>query len=126
MGMVGCSKPSRATLWLFSKNSIKTFLVVKPAKYIEAAEVFSCTSVKITWEGRRYLGGALGSHEFEYTHVQGKVSEWQEEVKRQAKIALTQLHAAYAAFTHARPDKPLGICSAGFYNISRRRAPATC
>ena len=73
---------------------------MKPAKYIEAAEVFSGTSVKITWEGRGYLGGALGSHEFEYTHVQGKVLERKEEVKCLAKIALTQLHAAYAAFTH--------------------------
>ena len=73
---------------------------MKLAKYIEAVEMFSGTSVKITCEGRGYLGGALGSYEFEYTHVQGKVLQWQEDVKRLAKIALTQPHAAYAAFTH--------------------------
>ena len=87
-------------LYGYFPNSIKMFLVVKLAKYIEAAEVFSGTSVKITCEGRGYLGGALGSQELEYTHVQGKVLEWQEEVKRLAKITLTQPHAAYAAFTH--------------------------
>ena len=35
-------------LYGYFPNSIKTFLVVKPAKYIEAVEVFSGTSVKIT------------------------------------------------------------------------------
>ena len=87
-------------LFGYFPNSIKTCLVVKPGKYTEAVEVFSSTNVEITCSGRRYLGGTIGTYEFELTSMQGKVSEWQDEVKRLARIAQSRPHAAYAAFTH--------------------------
>ena len=78
----------------------KTFLLVKPAMYEEAVKVFRNTGVEITYTGRRYLGGALGSREFEMNMLQEKVTHWVSEIEQLSKIGRTQPHAAYAAFTH--------------------------
>ena len=82
-------------------NAVKTFLLVKPEKYNEAANVFQDTGVEITCTGRRYLGGTLGTRAFEIEAMKAKVTQWVLEIRDLSKVAETQPHAAYAAFTHA-------------------------
>ena len=81
-------------------NAIKTFLVVKSDRRERAVNVFEGTAVQITTEGRRYLGGALGTEKFVQDFIADKVSDWTSEVRRLAKFAATQPQAAYAAYTH--------------------------
>ena len=82
-------------------NAVKTFLLVKPEKYNEAANVFQDTGVEITCTGRRYLGGTLGTRAFEIEAMKAKVTQWVLEIRDFPKVAETQPHAAYAAFTHS-------------------------
>ena len=63
-------------------------------------EVFEGTGVQITTEGKCHLGAAMGSRSFAEEYTSRKVEKWTEEIKRLAKVAVSQPHAAYAAFTH--------------------------
>ena len=95
-------------------NAIKTYLVAKPGKVCDATEIFNGTNVQITCVGRRYLGGALGTEMFEQQFLETKIGEWVKETAYLAKIAKTQPHAAYAAFTHgliSRWTYTLKVCS---------------
>ena len=58
------------------------------------------TGVNITTESKRHLGVGIGSYSFTKEYVSRKVREWSEEVQQLAHIAISQHHAAYAAFTH--------------------------
>ncbi len=57
--------------------------------------------MSITVEGKRHLGAAIGTNSFVESYVKRKVSGWVHEVERLSSIAVTQPHAAYAAFTQA-------------------------
>ena len=84
----------------YHPNASKTWLIVKE-NHLEAAKAaFRGTEVQITIKGKRYLGAAIGTASFVESYVQKKVSGWIEEVKHLSSIAVTQPHAAYAAFTH--------------------------
>ena len=50
-------------------NPLKTYLMVKPDKRDLAEKIFKGTKAQITSEGRRYLGGALGSQTFVETFM---------------------------------------------------------
>ena len=67
--------------------------------------MFEGTDVAITAEGKRHLGAAIGTHDFIERYVQQKVSVWAHEVDRLSSIAITQPHAAHAAFTHGLSSK---------------------
>ena len=81
-------------------NASKTWLIVKEGYKDEAVSTFEGTQVAITEEGRKYLGSAIGKQTFIEGYVQQKVSTWVEELDRLSSIAITQPHAAFAAFTH--------------------------
>ena len=87
-------------LFGYYPNPPKTHLVVKEEHEVCAIEVFDGTGVQITTEGKGHLGAAIGSRSFAEEYVSSKVEEWTEEIKRLAKVAVSQPHAAYAAFTH--------------------------
>ena len=86
-------------------NSTKTWLIVKDSKLEEATTLFQGTGVSITTEGKRHLGAAIGTNSFVESYVKRKVSGWVHEVERLSSIAVTQPHAAYAAFTHGQTSK---------------------
>ena len=85
-------------------NAAKTWLIVKEGMYIEAASTFQGTGINLSTEGKRFLGGALGSRSFVESYVATKVEGWKKELETLSEIAQTQPHAAYAALTH-------GFCS---------------
>ena len=81
-------------------NGSKTHVLAKP-QYAEAAkEIFRDTGVVVSAEGERYLGGAIGTCTFIRQFIERRVEQWVKELKNLCKIAETQPHAAYAAFTH--------------------------
>ena len=86
-------------------NADKTWLVTKEEHVASAIETFSNTGVKVTSEGRPYLGAAIGTQEFVVSHVRGKVEKWTKELDNLATIAITQPHAAHAAFTHGLSNR---------------------
>lgn len=81
-------------------NASKTAIAVKPEHLSKATEVFQDTAVLITTEGKKYLGGAIGSDQFLEDFFTASVSNWTAEIKRLATIATSQPHAAFAALTH--------------------------
>ena len=81
-------------------NASKTWLIVKEGFKNEAASLFEGTQVAITEEGKKYLGLATGKQTFIESFVQQKVTTWIDELERLSSIAITQPHAAFAAFTH--------------------------
>ena len=91
-------------------NATKTYLLVKPNQLTDAQRIFSSTGVQVTSEGRRYLGGAFGSAEFCENCLCGKVSDWEEEIRRLAVFAATQLHASFASLVH-------GVINKWFYAL---------
>ena len=63
------------------------------------------TDVKVTSEGRPYLGAALGTEEYIQEFVTNKVQQLAGELEQLATIACTQPHAAQAAFTDGMTSK---------------------
>ena len=86
-------------------NASKTCLIVKEGYKDEAESTFGGTQVVITDEGSRYLGSAIGRQSFIESYVQQKVSSWGDELERLSSIAITQPHAAFAAFTHGSTNR---------------------
>ena len=81
-------------------NSTKTWLVTKDSSLSSATAAFAGTNVNVTGSGRPYLGAPLGSSEYTIQFARDKVKNWSNELKTLSEIAITQPHAAYAAFTH--------------------------
>ena len=86
-------------------NANKTWLIVKDSIHEEAKSMFKSTGVSITVEGKRHLGAAIGTNSFVKSYVERKISGWILELDRLSSIALTQPHAAYAAFIHGLKSK---------------------
>ena len=57
-------------------NPSKTCLVVKESFYDAAVELFQDSGISITVDGKRHLGGALGSPSFVASFVKERVSTW--------------------------------------------------
>ena len=71
----------------------------------EVKIAFGDTNVTITMCGKKHLGAAVGSRGFITEYVSCKVEEWCKELMSLAKIAKSQPHAAFAAFTHCMASK---------------------
>ena len=81
-------------------NGSKTHLVVKEEYEEIAKQLFDDTDVHISIQGTRHLGAAIGSKTFTEEYVSNKVQSWVREISNLAKVAATEPHSAYAAFTH--------------------------
>ena len=79
-------------------KAAKTWLIVKEDKLEEAKHMFKDTGVKITSDGMRHLGAAIGSKDFKDSYVLQKIQEWIDSVERLAKIAVTEPQTAFSAF----------------------------
>ena len=77
----------------------KSWLVVKEEMLDKANNLFEETGVQITTEGRKYLGGYIGTAEGTTKYVEGLVDDWIKQLKKLATIAKSEPQAAYAAFT---------------------------
>ena len=86
-------------------ESSKSWLIVKDTAVTIAAEVFGDTKINITSEGRRFLGGMLGSERFKELYVKQKVNEFNDLLISLSEIALHQPQAAYTAFMFGVKNK---------------------
>ena len=82
----------------FPKAS-KSWLVVKEDMLLQAEELFRDTGINITTEGRKYLGGYVGTEEGRRKYFQELCEEWCSQLEVLSKIARTEPQAAYSAFT---------------------------
>ena len=87
-------------LYGYFPNDAKTHILAKAQHVNKAREVFGDTAMTISEERKRYLGGAMGTATLVERFVQRKVEGWVKEVEKLSSFAMTQPHAAYAAFTH--------------------------
>ena len=83
----------------YHPKASKSWLVVKEDKFQEAEELFGSTGVKITTEGRKYLGGFVGTEEGCVKYVQELCDEWVYQLEELSSIAKCEPQAAYSAFT---------------------------
>ena len=86
-------------------NGCKTWLVVKHALLSKAQHIFGDLDVRISTEGRPYLGGAIGCTGYVNSFFQQKVAGWVEEITKLAQISTSQPHAAFTAFIHGVSSK---------------------
>ena len=56
-------------------NAVKTHLLVKP-DMSEAEEIFTDAAVRISAEGKHYLGGAHGSDSFRNESFRMQIADW--------------------------------------------------
>ena len=81
-------------------NAAKTWLVMKDQLFQDSISSFSESGIRVTSNGRPYLGAAIGSEGYIQSLVADKVKGWSEEITVLAGFAESQPHAAYCAFTH--------------------------
>ena len=82
-------------------NEKKSWLILKDHGNLqEAQRLFSNTGIKLTTDGQRHLGVAIGTSSFRAQYAPEKATKWCNELHRLADFAKTQSHAAYSAFTH--------------------------
>ena len=79
-------------------NGSKLWLVVKPIKEEKARQIFRDTNIKVTTEGRSYLGGYIGNESGQSKYAEESVSSWCDQLTVLSKIARSEPQAAYAAF----------------------------
>ena len=77
----------------------KSWLVVKEEKFAKANEIFCGTGIQITTEGRKYLGGFIGTEEGKVRYVKNLVDDWCNQLLKLSEIAKSEPQAAYSAFT---------------------------
>ena len=74
--------------------------MVKQDQLENAEKIFQGTGVNITVEGKKYLGGFVGTEEGKTTYVNEDLLKcWSHDLKELAKIARSEPQAAYSAFT---------------------------
>ena len=77
----------------------KTYLVLKnPSLLSRAKELFETDGVKITVEGKRQIGAAIGTEEFMEQFVKDKVEKWVLDVEQISKVANAEPQVALSAF----------------------------
>ena len=71
---------------------------MKEEKYENAKQIFGETRINITTEGRKYLGGYVGTTEGAESYVQELLDDWIKQLQELTKIAKSEPQAAYSAF----------------------------
>ena len=82
----------------YHPNASKSWLVVKTTEEEKPRRIFQDTSIKITTEGKSYLGGYIGSESGTAKYAEELVSSWCDQLIVLSKIAKSEPQAAYAGF----------------------------
>ena len=91
-------------LGYYPKASI-SWLVVKEEFYEISKQLFDGTGVSITTEGRKYLGGVIGTKNFAEIYVSKLVIGWLKQIQVLAVIAKSEPQYALAAFLRGLQHK---------------------
>ncbi len=80
----------------------KTHIIVKKEEDVEKVKaLFGKEGIKITSEGQRHIGAALGSEKFKQEFVEKKVKKWVKDIEELSIIAEEEPQAAFSAFNTA-------------------------
>ena len=101
--MVGSAEGDWSTLWVLPEW-LQNACSRKTAIAEAVKEIFKGTGTTISTYEERCLGEAIGTTSFLCQYVERKVKSWVNEVENLSKVAESQPHAAYAAFTHSPPQ----------------------
>ena len=100
----------------------KCILLAKPDRVDLAHKVFKGSDIDIKTEGAkdsgveiisngtRHLGAAVGTEDFKHSYVKKKVDAWISCVESLSKIAASEPHAAFAAYTHCLQSQWTFLC----------------
>ena len=87
-------------------KSSKTHIIVKNEKDVaRVKEIFSGEGLKITSEGQRHIGAALGTEKFKEEFAKKKIEKWVKDVEELADIAEEEPQAALTAFNTALANR---------------------
>ena len=87
-----------APLLGYHPNASKSWLVVKPIEEEKARKIFEDTNIKVTIEGKSYLGGYIGSDSGKANYAQELIRSWCNQLTVLSRIAKSEPQAAYAGF----------------------------
>lgn len=76
----------------------KTWLILKDPDLLDRAKELFGQNIKMTTEGKRHIGAALGTDDFKREFVNKKVEKWVEDVHQLAAIAKEEPQAALCGF----------------------------
>ena len=79
-------------------NPPKTHVILKSPELQERAREMFGPHVKITTEGKRHIGAALGTEDFKASYIRSKVEKWVKDVEELVEIAKEEPQAALCAF----------------------------
>ena len=65
----------------------KSWLIVKFDCFDKAIHIFNNTNIKITTQGSRHLGAALGTSQFRNEYIMEKINKWVEQLHVLSEIA---------------------------------------
>ena len=80
-------------------KSSKSWLIVKENQLENSQRIFAGTGIKITTEGKKYLGGFIGKDTAAIEYVNDLVDSWIKQLDELVNIAKSEPQVAYTAFT---------------------------
>ena len=87
-------------------NESKSWLIAKDDRLLELVKDKFCgSSIKYTRHGKRHLGAVIGSTGYKKEYATEKVDQWCNKMRKLAEITISELQAAFAAYTHAEMHK---------------------
>ena len=102
----------------YYQQAEKTWIIVKEEYRNKAEKIFAGTGIKITNDGKKHLGAAIGSETFRNEYINKKIDTWIQELTLLSKIAAFAPHEAYACFTSGYKHK-LKFCMRTIPGISK-------
>ena len=89
------------TLWLLFKLMAQKSALLLSWTLLTLLEMIHGIGINILVEERTFLGGVIGTTHFVEQFVDRKVQEWVDEIRILSKVARSQSHTAFVAFTHS-------------------------
>jgi len=97
--MVGIPTGQWTRLWVLPIPA-KTFLQIKDSRLMQPAQkILKADGIKITYQGERLLGSAIGTESFREQYIKNKVEGWLIDLHLLSKYPQDDPQAAYSAFT---------------------------
>ena len=82
----------------YLSEPIKSWLIVKSGCSDKAIHIFKNTNIQISTQGKRHLGGVIGTKQFRDEYIMENMNKWVQELHALSEIAKVDPQAAYTCF----------------------------